>query len=269
VAYTVENLLGVLRPHCPAKVDALCKDRRRVEHGLTTVGLKIHSLGDNQELLRLIDALGGWFEVIASRRYAHARASLTVVLPPVGSARLAIWLLECIEMYLGHSIFHIPRYQIQVCSPCRLDGRRAAILAIAFYLGSDVLRRYSLDDLTTTFSWDTLPFSRQHRGRRIVLYVGEGDLDRNFAWWDRDKGRLSIRPRLPFFTERTDVLTCQSKTDIKSQSDRDFAFTRSDAWLLETLGPPLHCGHRGFAPAPSFGRDLGCSLDPPSDWKKP
>jgi hypothetical protein len=219
VAYTVENLLSVLHPHCPAKVDALCKDRRRVEHGLATVGLKIHCLGDNRELLRLIDALGGRFEVIASRRYAHARASVTVVLPPVGSARLAVWLLECIEMYLGHSIFHNRRYQIQVCSPCRLDGRRAAILAIAFYLGSDVLRRYSLDDLTTTFSWDAfspLPFGRMHRGRRIVLYDGEGDLDRNFAWWDRDKGRLSVMARLPFFTERTDVLTCQSKTDIKN-----------------------------------------------------
>jgi len=38
VAYTVEDLLSVLHPHCPIKVDALCKNRRRVEHGLTTVG---------------------------------------------------------------------------------------------------------------------------------------------------------------------------------------------------------------------------------------
>ncbi|HZD42062.1 MAG TPA: hypothetical protein VE131_15170 [Terriglobales bacterium] len=215
MAYTLENLLTVLRPHCAAKVDALCKTRRRVEHGLTTVGLKIHCLGDNRELLRLIDALGGQFEVIDNRRYAHARASVTVVLPPLGSARSAIWLLECIEMYFGHSIFHNPRYQIQVCSPCRLDGPRAALLAIAFYLGSDVLRRYSLDDLTTTFSQDIL-FGHKHRGRRIVLYDGDGDLDRNFEWWDLEKGRLSIRPRLPFVTERTDVLTCQSKIDIEN-----------------------------------------------------
>jgi hypothetical protein len=216
VAYTVENLLSVLRPHCPAKVDALCKDRRHVEHGLTTVGLKIHCLGDNRELLRLVDALGGQFEVIANRHYAHARASATVVLPPVGSARSAIWLLECIEKYFGHSIFHNPSYQIQVCSPCRLDGSRAAILAIAFYLGSDVLRRYSLHDLTTTFSQDTLLFGRKHRGRRMVLYDGEGDLDRNFEWWDLEKNRLSIKRRLPFASERTDVLTCQSKTDIEN-----------------------------------------------------
>ena len=60
------------------KVDALCKNRRRVEHGLTTVGLKIHCLGDNRELLNLIEALGGRSEVIANRFYAHARASVTV-----------------------------------------------------------------------------------------------------------------------------------------------------------------------------------------------
>ena len=34
----------------------------------------------------------------------------------------------------------------------------------------------------------------------------------NFEWWDLEKDRLSIRPQLPFVTERTDVLTCQSET---------------------------------------------------------
>ena len=215
MAYTMEDLLSVLHPHCPVKVDALCKNRRRVEHGLTTVGLKIHCLGDKRELLNLIEALGGQLEVIANRFYAHARASVTVILPPVGSACLAIMLLECIEKYFGHPIFHNPRYQIQVCSPCRLDGRHAAILAIAFYLGSDVLRRYSLDDLTTTFSEDTL-HGLKHRGRRLVLYDGEGDLDRDFEWWGVESDRFSILPRLPFIKERTDVLTCQSETDIEN-----------------------------------------------------
>ena len=215
VAYTMEKLLSVLHPCCPAKADALCKTRRRVEHGLTTVGLKIHCLGDNRELLNLIEDLGGRSEVIANRFYAHARASVTVILPPVGSACSAIMLLECLETYFEHPIFHNPSYQIQVCSPCRLDGRHAAILAIAFYLGSDVLRRYCLDDLTTTFSEDTL-HGLKHRGRRIVLYDGEGDLDRDFEWWDLEKDRLSIRPQLPFVMERTDVLTCQSETDIEN-----------------------------------------------------
>ena len=138
-----------------------------------------------------------------------------MILPPVGNARSAILLLECLEEYFEHPIFHNPNYQIQVCSPCRLDGPRAAILAIAFYLGSDVLRRYSLGDLTTTFSEDPLG-AYKHRGRRIVLYDGEGDLDRDFEWWDLENDRLSIRPRLPFVTERTDVLTCQSETDIEN-----------------------------------------------------
>ncbi len=215
MAYTMENLLSVLHPCCPAEADALCKTRRRVEHGLTTVGLKIHCLGDNWELLNLIKDLGGRSEVIGSRVYAHARASVTVILPPVGNARSAILLLECLERYFEHPIFHNPSYQIQVCSPCRLDGSHAAILAIAFYLGSDVLRRYSLGDLTTTFSEDTIG-GHKHRGRRIVLYDGEGDLDRDFEWWDLEKDRLSIRPQLPFVTERTDVLTCQSETDIEN-----------------------------------------------------
>jgi hypothetical protein len=215
VAYTMENLLSVLHPCCPAKADALCKTRRRVEHGLTTVGLKIHCLGDNWEPLNLIKALGGRSEVIGTRVYAHARASVTVILPPVGNARSAILLLECLERYFEHPIFHNPSYQIQVCSPCRLDGPHAAILAIAFYLGSDVLRRYSLGDLTTTFSEDTRG-GYKHRGRRIVLYDGEGDLDRDFEWWDLEQDRLSIRPQLPFVTERTDVLTCQSETDIEN-----------------------------------------------------
>ena len=59
MAYTVEDLLSVLHPYYPIKVDALRKNRRRVEHGLTTVGLKIHCLGDNRELLNLIKVLGG------------------------------------------------------------------------------------------------------------------------------------------------------------------------------------------------------------------
>jgi hypothetical protein len=193
-SYTMENLRSVLHPSCPAKADALCKTRRRVEHGLTTVGLKIHCLGGNWELLNLIKALGGRSEVIGSRVYAHARASVTVILPPVGNARSAILLLECLERYFEHPIFHNPSYQIQVCSPCRLDGPRAAILAIAFYLGSDVLRRYSLGDLTTTFSEDQLG-GHKHRGRRIVLYDGEGDLDRDLEWWDLEKDRLSTRPQ--------------------------------------------------------------------------
>ena len=133
MAYTMEDLLSVLHPHCPVKVDALSKNRRRVEHGLTTVGLKIHCLGDNDDLLNLIDALGGRSEVIANRFYAHARASVSVILPPVGSACSAILLLECIEKYFGHPIFHNPRYQSRCARPAGSTGH---------------VRRYSLSRST-------------------------------------------------------------------------------------------------------------------------
>lgn len=216
MAYTMEDLLHVLHPYCPVKVDALDSNRVPVEHGLTTVGLKIHCLGDGQEILGLIEALGGRAEVIGNRFYSHAEASVTVVLPPLGNARSAIQLLECIESYSGHVLFHNPKIQIQVCSPCRLEAPQASILAIAFYLGSDILRRYSLGDLATTFSEDTLPNSHKHRGRRIVLYDGEGTLDRDFEWWDLDGDHRSILPQLPFLGGRTDVLTCKSKIDIEN-----------------------------------------------------
>src|SRR6266568_3209659 len=102
-----------------------------------------------------------------------SRASLCLVLPPVGNARSAILLLECIEHFIGSALFSNPEIQIQVCSPGRLDARRSALLAIGFYLGSDTLRRYTLGDLATSFT------KNQHypRGRRLVLYDAEGDFD--------------------------------------------------------------------------------------------
>ena len=52
MAYTMEDLLHVLHPYCSVKVEwKLDPNRVPVEHGLTTVGLKIHCLGDGQEIL--------------------------------------------------------------------------------------------------------------------------------------------------------------------------------------------------------------------------
>ena len=53
---------------------------------------------------------------MANRFYAHARASVAVILPPMGSARSAVMLLECIEKYLGHPIFHSPRLPRSRCA---------------------------------------------------------------------------------------------------------------------------------------------------------
>src|SRR5262245_60758783 len=81
-----------------------------------------------------------------------------------------ILLLDSIEQFIGCPLFGNPQIQIQVCSPGRLAGRRSALLAIGFYLGSDTLRRYCLGDFATSFT-EHLHYPR---GRRLVLYDAEG-----------------------------------------------------------------------------------------------
>ena len=58
-AASIERLLETLHVRAPAKVDALALEKRRVPHGLLTVGLKLHCLGDEHLFNPLIDALGG------------------------------------------------------------------------------------------------------------------------------------------------------------------------------------------------------------------
>ncbi len=172
--YSFEHLLALLHGRAPAKVDAVALHRRRVEHGHLSVGLKIHCLGDGSQFSTLVEGLGGAQKILDVNYYKHSHASLCLVLPPVGSARSAILLLECIEHFIGSELFSNPEIQIQVCSPGRLGARRSALLAIGFYLGSDTLRRYTLGDLATSFA------EHQHypRGRRLVLYDAKGDFDR-------------------------------------------------------------------------------------------
>ena len=85
--YSFENLLALLHDHAPAKVDAVARHRRRVEHGRLSVGLKIHCLGDGSQFSTLVAGLGGSEKILDINRYKHSRASLCLVLPPVGSAR--------------------------------------------------------------------------------------------------------------------------------------------------------------------------------------
>jgi len=165
--YSFEDLLALLHGHAPAKVDAVALHRRRVEHGYLSVGLKIHCLGDGGQFSTLVEGLGGAQKILNVNYYKHSHASLCLVLPPVGSARSAILLLECIEHFIGSALFSNPQIQLQVCSPGRLSARRSALLAIGFYLGSDTLRRYTLGDLATSFA-QRQPYPR---GRRLVLYV--------------------------------------------------------------------------------------------------
>ena len=185
----------ILHDRAPAKTDALALQRRRVEHGLLSVGLKIHCLGNGSQFSSLVERLGGASKVLEINMYKHSQASLCLVLPPVGNARAAILLLECIERFTGSALFANQKIQIQVCSPGRLDARRSAFLAIGFYLGSDTLRRYALGDLETTASRDW----HYQRGQRLVIYDAGGDFERGFEWWEgpATASVLSCR-QLPF-----------------------------------------------------------------------
>jgi len=204
--YSFEDLLALLHGHAPAKVDAVALHRRRVEHGHLSVGLKIHCLGGGSQFSTLVEGLGGAQKILDVNYYKHCHASLCLVLPPVGSARSAILLLECIEHFIGSALFSNPEIQIQVCSPGRLDARRSALLAIGFYLGSDTLRRYTLGDLATSFA----EHQRYPRGKRLVLYDAED-------WWKESGKHRVVEPQLPFENGRSDLLTGSgSRLDIQN-----------------------------------------------------
>jgi len=214
------KFLSVLNVVCPGKVEELACSCLAVEYGCVPVGLKVQYLSRNQKpFTGLIAALGGNIEVLKNR-YKNKRASLCLVLPPVGSARAAILFLECLEKYTGIPFFGNPDIQIQVCSPGRLGNRDAGILTLGFLLGSDTLRMYNLGDLSTTFAFD----QDVARGIRMVIYDGGGSLVKEFEWWDcctasysfkKIKYRI-VREQLPFSYERTDVLACSSRVDIEN-----------------------------------------------------
>ena len=227
-AASIERLLEILHSRAPAEVDALARQRRYVSHGLLSVGLKVHCLGDEILFSSLFEALGGESCVLYRNVYRHAQAKFCLVLPPVGSAHAAILLLECIEQYTRCRLFNNPNIQLQVCSPGRLNLRNAALHAIGFYLSSDTLRQYALEDFATTVS-----DSYYHRGKRLVIYDAGpiGDFDCAFDWWTRTADGLTIRPNLPFLNSRTDILVGPgSKLDIHNIN------------LLATLLVHAQCG---------------------------
>src|SRR6266851_4486803 len=186
--YSFEDLLALLHGHAPAKVDAVALHRRRVEHGHLSVGLKIHCLGDGSQFSTLVEGLGGAQKILDVNYYKHSHASLCLVLPPVGSARSAILLLECIEHFIGSALFSNPEIQIQVCSPGRLGARRSALLAIGFYLGSDTLRptlwessRHLLRKTYTTRAGDVW-CSTMQRGASTEILIGGRNLASIVLW---------------------------------------------------------------------------------------
>ena len=212
-AASIEHLLDTLRTCARDKVDALASQKRRVTHGLLSVGLKVHCLRETERFGTLIAALGGEWKAVERNIYKRSDARFCMVLPPVGSARDAVTLLECIEQYTGCRMLGNPSVQLQVCSPGRLNPRYAALHAIGFYLSSDTLRQYSLEDFTTTVSDN---FYR--RGKRLVIYDAglTGIFDSDFAWWARSPQGLSIRHSLPLHG-RTDIIVGPgSRADISN-----------------------------------------------------
>jgi hypothetical protein len=212
VAYTyrLQDLLALLQTKAPALAEGLTANHRRVDQGLLSVGLKIHCLDNGQQFDELIEGLGGASKILEINYYRDVRASLCLVLPPVGSATSATHLIQCIEQFTGSPIFGNRQIQLQLCSPGRLSARASALLGIVFYLGSDTLRRYTQAEFRTTFESNFV----HPRGIRLVLYDAEGDFDRDFAWWNRQGVR---EPELPFKNGRTDLLIGSgSRVDIKN-----------------------------------------------------
>jgi hypothetical protein len=213
--YQIPDLLNILYQVAPTKVDAISLHRRTVEYGLVTVGLKLHYLKDDGAFDPLIEALGGSKKILEVNAYRRTAASLCLVLPPVGSARAAIMILEALESYVGMPMFENRDLQIQVCSPGRLVPRSCALLAIGFYLGSPNIRRYQmLDELETTF---TKAHHNPH-ARRIVLYDANGTFERDFVWWKGiPPSKIVYRRKLPFGQGRSDVLVSHpTRLDIEN-----------------------------------------------------
>jgi len=149
--YSFEDLLALLHGHAPAKVDAVALHRRRVEYGYLSVGLKIHCLGEG-----VSSPLCGrsWRSAKNSRcqlLQTLPRLAVSCGLPPVGSARSAILLLECIEHFIGSALSVTRKSR----SRYALQGDLALVVRIVgdrVLLGSDTLRRYTLGDLATSFA---------------------------------------------------------------------------------------------------------------------
>jgi hypothetical protein len=70
-----EDLLAVLHERAPAKADAVAAHRRRTEHGLLSVGVKIHDLGQGDHYFSLVERLGGALRVLAINIYTKPRSA--------------------------------------------------------------------------------------------------------------------------------------------------------------------------------------------------
>lgn len=202
-ANNAENLTKSLAAHDWRGAKELKRTIRQVHAGLLSVGLKLHCSGESACLSRQLN-----FDT-TTRSFRLQKASVCIVLPPVGNVEAAIRLLELLQAISGVKIFQNPDIQIQVCTPGRLSNERAALLGAAYYLGTDRLKRFEPKEYHTT--------QRGYTCDRLVIYDSEGVFERNFQWWGLDEeGWLKVGDELPFKRERTDILGCRTRTDLRN-----------------------------------------------------
>lgn len=241
----LESLLELLYKGVPFQVERITRERRNIELGLLSVGFKLHCPEEIPQLTTLFEQL--WHaEAPAYKNYYRKTHGVDCwVLPPVGSASIAIALIEAIEQTYDIEIFDNPSIQIQVCSPGRLSQQATALLTIGKYLGSDIVRWYNFSELSTTFSRIVLPGDENRRwGHRLSIYDAGGYLDTSFAWWYRRARGLEIAPCFPFDRGRTDIIDASSRRDIRNIN------------LLATL--LLHTEYTGFWTC--LGTELRCDI---------
>ncbi len=168
---------------------------RRCHHQLLSIGLKVHYT----KMIPLGIMFNSFFHLTSSEG--------AIVLPPVGNMSAAKELLGQLAAFYETPIIGNPQmYQIQVCTPGRLNREHCAMLGSAFYLGSDVIRDFTSVSLSTTHDAQT--------GKRLIIYDA-GILDTNFDWNPNfplaSTKILSTEPK-----GRTDVLCCESWQDIEN-----------------------------------------------------
>jgi len=73
----LQDLLTILHDSDPAKAEAVVLQRRRVEDGLLSVGLKIHCLGKGRQFLPLVERLGG-SKILEMNMFRHSQGIPTV-----------------------------------------------------------------------------------------------------------------------------------------------------------------------------------------------
>lgn len=196
----IPGVMQLIEDHIGTGAKAWYDTHTAVSNGRLPIGIKLHFTKPSGLETRLE---GTPFRL---EQHGTKKVSVCQILPVVGNLTSLAGFLKDLESICGTKLLDNPEVSIQVCSAGKLSGRRAALLGICFYLGSDKLRRYVREEFITSQNDKT--------GGRLVIY-GKGVLQRTFDWWGKDKsGELHVTSFPDHHPHRTDVLTCQSLLDI-------------------------------------------------------